>query len=127
ADAAAGLDVAVLAPCHNEATTIAAVVEAFRAALPGARIYVYDNNSTDETVAVAQAAGALVRRAHLQGKGNVVRRMFSDIEADAYVLVDGDGTYDAAAAPQLLAKLPKEDGDMVGGVGCTTEALAFRS
>ena len=86
---------AVLVPCYNEETAIAEVVADFRAALPEATIYVYDNNSTDRTVEVARAAGAVVRRESHQGKGNVVRRMFADIEADIYVLVDGDATYDA--------------------------------
>ena len=84
--------IAVLIPCHNEAATIAKVVRDFRAALPDAAIHVYDNNSTDGTAAAAEAAGALVRAEPLQGKGNVVRRMFADIEADLYVLVDGDDT-----------------------------------
>ena len=87
--------VAVLIPCYNEAVAIGGVVAAFRAALPEATIYVYDNNSRDGTVEVARAAGAVVRRETMQGKGHVVRRMFADIEADDYVLVDGDGTYDA--------------------------------
>lgn len=126
-DAAQVLDVVVLAPCHNEALTIASVVEGFRAQLPNARIYVYDNNSTDDTVVVAQTAGALVRRAVLQGKGNVVRRMFADISADIYILVDGDGTYDPAAAPMLVRKLIDEDLDMVCGVRISDQAQAYRS
>jgi len=92
--------IAVLIPCYNEAVAIPRVIAGFRAALPGAAIYVYDNNSKDGTVAVARAAGATVRSEQLQGKGHVVRRMFADIEADAYVLVDGDDTYDAATAPR---------------------------
>src|SRR6476620_7350822 len=87
--------VAVLIPCYNEATTIADVVTSFRAALPRATIFVYDNNSTDGTAAAAFAAGAVVRHEPRQGKGNVLRRMFADVEADIFVLVDGDGTYDA--------------------------------
>src|SRR3954462_11911171 len=87
--------IAVLVPCYNEETAIAKVIADFRAALPEARIYVYDNNSTDRTIDVARAAGAFVRRELHQGKGDVVRRMFTDIEADIYVLVDGDATYDA--------------------------------
>lgn len=124
---APALDIAVLAPCHNEALTIAEVVRGFRAHLPTARIYVYDNNSTDETAKVAAEAGALVRRASLQGKGNVVRRMFSDIDADVYVLVDGDATYDPAAAPRLIERLVDQDLDMVCGARVTDEAAAYRS
>lgn len=109
------LDLAVLIPCYNEAVAIGAVVRAFQAALPSARIYVYDNNSKDETARVAAEAGAIVRREPWQGKGNVVRRMFSDIEADLYLLVDGDGTYDAASAPKLIAALLDDQLDMVVG------------
>ena len=87
-------EVAILIPCYNEAPTIARVVASFRAALPEAVVYVYDNNSTDDTMACAAAAGAIVRRESRQGKGNVVRRMFADIDADFYILVDGDGTYE---------------------------------
>lgn len=91
---------AVLIPCHNEEASIGNVVRDFRAALlPGAVIYVYDNNSTDRTRQRAEAAGAVVRSERGQGKGHVVCRMFADIEADVYVLVDGDDTYDAASAP----------------------------
>src|SRR5437588_8498465 len=90
--------VAVLIPCYNEEMTIGKVVADFRAALLFATIYVYDNNSGDNTIGVAQSAGAVVRKETRQGKGNVVRRMFADIEADVYVLVDGDDTYDAAAS-----------------------------
>lgn len=107
--------------------TIEAVIDGFRAQVPGARIYVYDNNSTDGTFAAAERAGAMVRRAPLQGKGNVVRRMFSDIEADVYLLVDGDGTYDPSAAPALVRKLLDEDLDMVCGVRVTEEVEAYRS
>ncbi|MBN9509586.1 MAG: glycosyltransferase [Alphaproteobacteria bacterium] len=109
----AELRVAVLIPCHNEAIAIATVVADFRAALPGARVFVYDNNSTDATVAAAQAAGAVVRREMLQGKGYVIRRAFADVEADVYVLVDGDDTYDAAAAPGMVRRLVEEQLDMV--------------
>jgi glycosyltransferase involved in cell wall biosynthesis len=116
--------IAVLIPCYNEAVAIPRVIAAFRAALPGAAIYVYDNNSKDDTVAVARAAGAVVRSEQLQGKGHVVRRMFADIEADAYVLVDGDDTYDAAAAPEMLRRLFAERLDMVTGVRVTPEAAA---
>ncbi len=118
--------VAVLIPCYNEASSIAAVVADFRAALPDATIHVYDNNSTDDTVSRAAAAGALVRREALQGKGQVVRRMFADIEADAYILVDGDGTYDAAAAPALLARLLTDGLDMVTGTRQHDSAAAYR-
>ena len=93
------MNIAVLVPCYNEEAAIAKVVRDFRAALPGAVIYVYDNNSRDQTAARAREAGAVVRTEARQGKGNVVRRMFADIEADIYVLVDGDDTYDAGAAP----------------------------
>src|ERR1700693_3836278 len=98
-------EVAVLVPCYNEASAIAKVVADFRAALPDATIYVYDNNSTDGTAAAALEAGAVVRRETHQGKGHVVRRMFNDIEADIYLLVDGDATYDAPSAPARIAKL----------------------
>ncbi len=107
--------VAVLLPCFNEEVTIAEVVRGFARALPEAVVYVYDNNSTDETAARAAAAGAVVRREPLQGKGNVVRRMFADIEADIYLMADGDGTYDPASAPEMV-RLVAEDGiDMVVG------------
>src|ERR1700722_6160901 len=98
-------DVAVLVPCYNEERAIAKVVADFRAALPAATVYVYDNNSTDGTAEVAKRAGAVVRRETHQGKGHVVRRMFNDIEADIYVLVDGDATYDAQSAPAMVDKL----------------------
>ena len=107
--------IAVLIPCFNEEVAIAKVVTDFRAALPKAEIFVYDNNSRDGTVAAAGAAGALVRREALQGKGHVVRRMFADIEADAYVLVDGDDTYEASAAPEMVRLLLGEQLDMVNG------------
>src|SRR4051812_21656706 len=94
--------IAVLVPCLNEEAAIGKVVNDFRSSLPSAIVYVYDNNSTDGTVAVAQQAGAVVRRERRPGKGSVVRRMFQDIEADIYVMVDGDDTYDASAAPRLV-------------------------
>src|SRR5580704_9471378 len=97
------MKIAVLIPCHNEEQTIAHVVESFRSALPAATIYVYDNNSRDSTARVAAQAGAIVRPEPMQGKGWVVRRMFAEIEADFYVLVDGDDTYDASIAPEMLA------------------------
>src|SRR5262245_36003942 len=104
--------VAILIPCFNEELTIGRVVETFRAQLPQAAIYVYDNNSSDRTVAVASAAGAICREERQQGKGNVVRRMFADIEADVYVMVDGDGTYDAASVRRLIAPILYERADM---------------
>ena len=115
-----GLDIAVVIPCYNEAASITRVVQEFAAALPEARIYVYDNCSTDDTIEKAQAAGAIVRSEARQGKGFVVRRMFADIEADVLVMVDGDNTYEAARAPELVRKLVSEGLDMV--VGARTEA-----
>lgn len=107
--------IAVLVPCFNEEGAIARVVASFRAALPGATIYVYDNNSTDGTRQAAAAAGAIVRIESQQGKGYVVRRMFADVDADVYVLVDGDDTYDAASAPELIRRLLDGPLDMVNG------------
>jgi len=122
------MKLAVLIPCFNEEKAIGKVVRDFRAALPDADIYVYDNNSTDDTIGVARSAGALVRSEPLQGKGNVVRRMFSDIDADVYVMVDGDGTYDAASAPRMVGKLLSERLDMVVGSRLNTgSAKAFRA
>lgn len=121
------LDIAVLIPAFNEATTIGDVVRSFRVALPHARIYVYDNNSWDSTAARAKEAGAIVRREPLQGKGHVVRRMFSDIEADVYVMVDGDATYDAASAPRLVSRLVETQADMVVGARITEEKAAYRA
>ena len=118
--------IAVLIPCYNEGVTIAKVVADFRAALPDAVIYVYDNNSTDGTQALAKGAGAIVRRETLQGKGHVVRRMFADVDADIYVLVDGDGTYDAQAAPTMIARLINDHLDMVTGVRKSIAAAAYR-
>ena len=123
---AAALDVAVLLPCRNEAETIAGVVESFREALPDARCYVYDNASTDGTAEAAAAAGAEVRSEPLPGKGNVVRRMFMDVEADAYVLADGDGTYDAAAAPRMVERLVDGNLDMVVGARVDAEGQRAR-
>jgi glycosyltransferase involved in cell wall biosynthesis len=120
------LRTAVLIPCRNEAIAIAKVVADFRAALPEATIYVYDNNSTDDTAAVARAAGAVVRHEPLQGKGHVIRRMFADVEADLYVLVDGDDTYDADAAPLLLHRLLEDGLDMVTGARVTDIEAAYR-
>lgn len=96
--------IAVLVPCYNEEVTIGTVVRDFRQSLPFATIYVYDNNSTDRTQEIARAEGAVVRRELMQGKGNVIRRMFADIDADYYVLVDGDATYEADAAPRMLSE-----------------------
>jgi len=117
---------AVLVPCYNEETAIASVVRDFRAALPTAEVYVYDNNSKDATGAVAKDAGAVVRSEKRQGKGNVVRRMFADIEADVYILVDGDDTYDAGAAPAMVAKLIDEGLDIVTGRREATGQAAYR-
>lgn len=118
--------IAVILPCYNEAAAIAKVVSDFRAALPDAAIYVFDNNSTDDTSAVAARAGAIVRRETQRGKGNVVRRAFADIEADIYVMADGDGTYDAAAAPGLIALLRRETLDMVVGTRTNHGKAAYR-
>lgn len=118
--------IAVLIPCYNEETAIPKVIGDFRRALPDARIYVYDNNSRDRTVEVARAAGAIVRTEPLQGKGNVVRRMFADIEADIYVLVDGDDTYDAASAPKMIRALQAGPLDMVNGARVTNIQKAYR-
>lgn len=123
----AGVDIAVILPCYNEEAAIGAVVEGFRKELPQARIYVYDNNSKDRTSAVAAAAGAIVRSETLQGKGNVVRRMFADVDADIYLMCDGDITYDAASAPALIAKLIDENLDMMVGCRVDSEAAAYRA
>ena len=122
-----GLDIAVILPCYNEEAAIGAVVEGFRRVLPQARIYVYDNNSRDRTSEVAAAAGAIVRTETLQGKGNVVRRMFADVEADVYLMCDGDITYHAASAPALIAKLVEENLDMVVGCRVDSEQAAYRA
>jgi hypothetical protein len=118
--------VAVLVPCHNEAATISKVVLDFLAALPHATVYVYDNNSTDGTISEATTAGAVVRQERLQGKGHVVRRMFADIEADAYILVDGDDTYDAGAAPGMLHMLFERQLDMVSAAREGGDRGAYR-
>jgi hypothetical protein len=122
----AGQRVAIMVPCFNEQAAIAQVVADFRSVLPEALIYVYDNNSTDRTVEVARAAGALVRREMHQGKGNVVRRMFADIDADIYVLVDGDATYDAPSARAMIARLVEDRLDMVVAARVGQEAAAYR-
>lgn len=119
--------VAVLIPCYNEALTIAKVVQDFRRNLPGSDIYVYDNNSNDGTINVARQAGAIVRSESLQGKGNVVRRMFADIEADVYVMVDGDATYDADSASLMIDKLVADKLDMVTGVRKSHIQEAYRA
>jgi glycosyltransferase involved in cell wall biosynthesis len=118
--------IAVLVPCFNEEAAVASVVTGFRKALPTAEIYVYDNNSRDRTAAVARAAGAEVRSEHRQGKGHVVRRMFADIDADVYVLVDGDATYDAPSAPRMIEKLVNDHLDMVVGLRVDQEQAAWR-
>ncbi|WP_243316534.1 glycosyltransferase family 2 protein [Geothrix paludis] len=124
--AQASVRVAVLIPCFNEEAAIARVVADFRAALPGVEVHVYDNNSTDRTVEVARAAGALVGFETAQGKGHVVRRMFADIDADIFVMVDGDSTYDAASAPALVDLLRSRQLDMVVGCRVETETAAYR-
>jgi len=118
--------IAVILPCYNEAVAIAKVVADFRAALPDAVIYVYDNNSADRTREIAAAAGAVVRRERQQGKGYVVARAFADVEADIYVMVDGDDTYDAATAPAMVAMLLDERLDMVTGTRVTDIVAAYR-
>ena len=121
------LRIAVLIPCYNEAPTIVSVIGDFRAALPGAAIHAFDNNSTDGTALLAQEAGAQVGKVSLQGKGNVVRRMFADVQADVYVLVDGDGTYDARSAPRLVEFLLSEGLDMVVASRVSDRQEAYRS
>jgi len=129
AAARAPLRIAAVIPCYNEALSIAQVVAQFRAALPEAEIHVFDNNSTDDTAAIARASGALVTHVAAPGKGNVVRRMFADVEADVYVTVDGDATYDVASAPRLVDALVAGNLDMV--VGCRVDdgqsALTYRA
>ena len=120
------LRIAVLLPCFNEEAAVASVVADFRKALPQAAIYVYDNNSTDRTAELARAAGAEVRSERRQGKGHVVRRMFADIDADIYVLADGDATYDAASAPRLIARLVEDHLDMVVGLRVDKAEAAYR-
>ncbi len=120
------LKIAVLLPCYNEEAAIAETVRGFHASLPGAAIYVYDNNSKDRTCEVARAAGAIVRTERMQGKGNVVRRMFADIDADVYVLADGDATYDASMAPQLIRMLVDDQLDMVVGARKSEVEEAYR-
>lgn len=117
---------AVLIPCHNEEQTIAQVVQAFRSSLPDATIYVYDNNSRDSTARVAAQAGAIVRHEPMQGKGWVVRRMFAEIEADFYVLADGDNTYDASIAPEMLAMASEQRLAMLVGRRVAASSAAYR-
>jgi glycosyltransferase involved in cell wall biosynthesis len=119
--------VAVLVPCYNEEAAIAKVVRDFRSVLPGAVIYVYDNNSRDQTVARAREAGAVVRLEERQGKGNVVRRMFADVEADIYMLVDGDDTYDPSAAPDMVRRVIESGADLLTARRIHTEAGAYRT
>ncbi len=118
--------IAVLLPCYNEEAAIAQTIAGFRTALPSATIYVYDNNSRDLTREVAAAAGAVVRRERIQGKGAVVRRMFADVDADIYVMADGDATYDAASAPAMVARMLDEQIDMVVGSRVSDATLAYR-
>ena len=120
------LRIAVLLPCFNEEAAIVRTVEGFRAALPGAAIYVYDNNSSDRTVELARAAGADVRNERMQGKGNVVRRMFADVDADVYIMADGDLTYDPAAAPAMVKLLLDDRLDMVVGTRLHEAKDAYR-
>ena len=120
------LQIAVIVPCRNEAASIANVVRDFQTALPGATVFVYDNNSDDDTIRVAQDAGAIVRSEMLPGKGNVVRRMFADIDADIYVLVDGDDTYDGASAAKLVDRLEADILDMVTGVRVPVDDDSYR-
>ena len=118
--------IAVLLPCYNEEAAIRATVEGFRKALPGATVYVYDNNSRDRTSELAAAAGAVVRSETQQGKGRVVRRMFADVDADVYVMADGDLTYDPEAAPEMVRMLVADQLDMVVGTRKHEEAEAYR-
>ena len=120
------ISIAVIVPCYNEEIAIAGVVRDFRNALPTARVYVYDNKSTDRTAELAAQAGAVVGFEPFPGKGNVMRRMFSDIDADVYVLVDGDDTYDSASAPAMIRLLLDGQLDMVNGVRVSTQKEAYR-
>ncbi|WP_426110378.1 glycosyltransferase family 2 protein [Massilia sp. PWRC2] len=122
----AGQRIAILLPCYNEALTVATIIDDFNKYLPQAEVYVFDNNSSDNTASLARAAGAIVRAVPLQGKGEVIRRMFADVEADIYIMVDGDDTYDASVAPQLAARLVEEGLDMLVGTRVTDEQAAYR-
>ncbi|MGK7460216.1 glycosyltransferase family 2 protein, partial [Salmonella enterica] len=110
-----GKKIAVIVPCYNEASSIDKVVSDFKMNLPDADVYVFDNNSSDGTADAAKRSGAIVRHVEYKGKGNVVRRMFADVEADIYVMVDGDDTYEAAAAPKMITRLLEDNLDMVVG------------
>ena len=125
--AASEVSIAVILPAYNEAATIAGVVAGFQAALPDAKIFVYDNNSTDDTASLASAAGAIVRRERMQGKGHVLRRAFADVDADVYVMADADGTYDASAAPELVTELLLGPYDMVVGTRKGLSGAAYRN
>src|SRR5665648_507013 len=118
--------IAILIPCYNETKTIKQVVKNFQSVVPHALIYVYDNNSTGATFTEALAAGAIVRKVKLQGKGNVVRRMFADVESDIYIMVDGDATYDASMAPKLIDTLLAGPNDMVNAARVNQEKEAYR-
>ena len=120
------LRIAVILPCYNEEAAIAETIAGFRSALPSASIYVYDNNSRDRTVDLARAAGAIVRTERQQGKGHVVRRMFADVDADIYLMADGDLTYDAKSAPEMVRMLVEEQLDMVVGTRQHELAEAYR-
>ena len=119
--------IAVLVPCYNEALTVMDVIDGFRAALPNAEIYVFDNNSSDGTADVARKAGAIVRTETRQGKGNVVNRMFSDVEADIYIMVDGDATYDAKVVGRLIDEVRAGPYDMVNVARLAESSSAYRS
>jgi glycosyltransferase involved in cell wall biosynthesis len=120
------VEIAILIPCYNEASAIGSVVTNFARVFPTANIYVYDNNSSDETAVLAAAAGAIVRRERMQGKGHVIRRMFADIDADVYVMVDGDATYDAGAAVAMVRRLVESGLDLVNGYRFAADATAYR-
>lgn len=122
----AQLNIAAIVPCYNEAVAITSVVHDLKAAVPGIDVYVYDNNSTDGTAEIARAAGAIVRHERTKGKGNVVRRAFADVEADVYLMIDGDGTYDAGAAPRLIEALLEGPYDHVLGVRREVTESAYR-
>jgi glycosyltransferase involved in cell wall biosynthesis len=117
---------AVVLPCFNEEAAVTKVISDFRIALPGAKIYVFDNSSTDETAEKARNSGAIVRQVNLPGKGNVVRRMFADVDADIYIMADGDATYHAASAPEMIRKLVQNNLDMVVGVRNHKDSGAYR-
>ena len=119
--------IALIVPCYNEELTIEGVIQQFKAAIPSIECWVFDNQSTDHTVQRAHAAGAQVRRVREKGKGNVVRRMFADVEADIYIMVDGDGTYDASASPALIRLMQRDGLDMVVGARMGQEAAAYRT